>query len=298
MQLAYTVLDVFTNKPMTGNQLAVVSKADGLSDDRMQAIAREFNLSETVFVRQPLVERHTASLRIFTPSTELPFAGHPTIGTAVLLGLQQRAAAVRLEEPIGLVTCIMERVTRNSGVARFKLPKLPEEKGPGPAIADVATTLGIAPDEIGCGAYTTPMHYSAGVDFYLVPVRNAEVLSRVKLERRGWNEVYPAGHNAVYVFTETPEERGNDFAARMFAPGMGIGEDPATGAAAAALIGLIAAVGPHETGQAGYRLRQGHEMGRPSLIELQVGLEDRKLVHGGIGGSAVIVAEGRLDLPD
>jgi len=297
MQLAYTLLDVFTGKPLTGNQLAIVSKADGLSDARMQAIAREFNLSETVFVRQPLIERHTASLRIFTPTTELPFAGHPTIGAAVLLGLQQRAIAVRLEEKIGLVTCVMERVTRSSGVARFKLPQLPQEMGPGPDIADVATTLGIAPEDIGCGLFTRPAHFSAGVEFYLVPVKNAEVLARLKLERRGWTDIYPAGQNSVYVFTQTPNEQGNDLAARMFAPGMGIGEDAATGAAAAALIGLLALDPEHQNGQKNYRLRQGHEMGRPSLIELQVGMEEGQLVHGGIGGAAVIIAEGTLDLP-
>lgn len=295
MQLDYFILDVFTKHRLSGNPLAIVLKADGLSDARMQAIAGEFNLSETVFVRQPSIERHTAALRIFTPRTELPFAGHPTVGAAVLLGLQQRASAIRLEEHVGLITCVIERDDRRTGSARFSLPQLPEKIGDAPSSEKIAGTLGISADDIGCGPYQ-PAYYSAGLDYYLVPVKNAQVLTRLNLDRRGWADVYSAGSQSAYVFTETPEERGNDFAARMFSPTMGIDEDPATGSAAAALIGLIAEHIPEGTGQKEYRLRQGTEMGRSSLIEMQAKFEDGKLVHGGIGGSAVILAEGKLDL--
>ncbi len=295
MKLNYVLLDVFTMSRLQGNPLAVVLKADGLLDDQMQAIAAEFNLSETVFVQKPKSERHTAAVRIFTPRVELPFAGHPTVGTAVVLGLQGRATAVRLEEKIGVLTCVIERIDRETGLARFALPMLPEETGKAPGTAAIAASLGIQSSEVGCGPYQ-PALYSAGVPFYLIPVRDTEVLKRIRLERRGWDDTYPAGDGSVYVFTQTSDERGVDFAARMFSPGMGISEDPATGAAAAALIGLIArhsADGQHE-----YRLRQGHEMGRPSLIELQVRKADDKLVHGGIGGHAVIVGEGTLHLGD
>src|SRR5690606_20119583 len=126
MKLAYLLLDVFTSEPLKGNPLAVVQKADGLLDDQMQAIAREFNLSETVFICRPKSERHTAAVRIFTPEVELPFAGHPTVGAAVVLGLQTRSSAVRLEEEVGLVTCVIERIDKRTGVARFALPLLPE----------------------------------------------------------------------------------------------------------------------------------------------------------------------------
>lgn len=293
MKLSYLLLDVFTAEPLKGNPLAVVQKADGLLDNQMQAIAREFNLSETVFVCRPKLERHTASVRIFTPEVELPFAGHPTVGAAVVLGLQTRSSAVRLEEPVGLVTCVIERVDRRTGIARFALPLLPEKVGQPPSIQKLAAVLGLEPDEIGCGVYG-PAVYSAGVTFYLVPVRNAAVLKRLRLERRGWNEVFPLGHNAVYVFTETPDEAGNQLAARMFSPGMGFGEDPATGGAAAALIGLLA---EHANpGQTDFVLRQGHEIGRPSRISIQLRKEGDSLTHGGIGGHAVIVGEGVLDL--
>lgn len=296
MQLDYFLLDVFTQERFTGNQLAVVMKADLLSETQMQIIALEFNLSETVFVRQPLTDKHTASLRIFTPKTELQFAGHPTIGAAVLLGLQQRASAVRLEEGIGLITCVMDRVDNDRGTSRFGLPKLPEEIGDAPSADQIAVTLGIAPEDVGCGGLI-PGLYSAGVEYYLVPVRNAEVLANIKLERRGWYQIYPVGNNAVYVFTETPDEPHNDYAARMFAsgPGMGIPEDAATGSAAAALLGLLAKQVP-DGEQSYFKLRQGLEMGRPSQIELQLQVENGKLTRGGIGGGAVVVASGKLNL--
>lgn len=295
MKLNYVLLDVFTTTRLKGNPLAVVLKADGLLDDQMQAIAAEFNLSETVFLQKPQSERHAASVRIFTPYVELPFAGHPTVGAAVVLGLQSRATAVRLEEKIGVVTCVIEKVDKETGFARFALPKLPEEIGKAPNNAAIAASLGLETSEIGCGLYQ-PALYSAGVPFYLVPVKDAEVLKRIRLERRGWDENYPAGRGSLYVFTQTPEERGIDFAARMFAPGMGIGEDPATGSAAASLIGLIAKYS--ENGQHEFKLRQGYEMGRPSIIELQLRKTDDQLTHGGIGGHAIIIGEGSLNLGD
>jgi trans-2,3-dihydro-3-hydroxyanthranilate isomerase len=292
MKLDYVLLDVFTTERLSGNQLAVVTKADGLLDDQMQRIAREFNLSETVFVTRPKVERHSAAVRIFTPAVELPFAGHPTVGVAVVLGLRIRASAVRIEEPIGTITCLFEKIDKRTGNARFSLPKLPEVAGTAPDPVKIALALGLEPEDIGCGVHR-PSVYSAGVSFYLVPVRNADVLRRAKPNSGGWNEVFPLGHNSIYVYTETPDEPGNQFAARMFAPGMGLGEDPATGAAAAALIGQLAL--DIDDGQAEYVVRQGTEMGRPSRITLQIHKEAGVLTHGGIGGDAVIIGEGTLD---
>lgn len=295
MKLNYLLLDVFTTERLKGNPLAVVLKADGLLDDQMQAIAAEFNLSETVFIQKAQSERHAAAVRIFTPSSELIFAGHPTVGAAVVLGLQNRSTAVRLEEKVGVITCVIERIEKDIGLARFALPRLPEEIGKAPSVMTIATTLGLEPEEIGCGPYE-PALFSAGAPFYLLPVKDAEALKRIRLERRGWDEIYPVGRGSIYVFTQTPEERDNDFAARMFEPGMSGGEDPATGSAAAALIGLL--VRPADNGQHEFRLRQGHEMGRPSLITLQMRKENDQLTHGGIGGHAVIVGEGTLNLGD
>lgn len=295
MKLDYTLLDVFTTERLTGNPLAVVSRADGLLDDQMQRIAAEFNLSETVFITKPKTERHTAALRIFTPRVELPFAGHPTVGAAVVLGLETRMSAIRLEEQVGVVTCVIERIDKSTGHARFALPRLPEAAGTAPDAGRIALALGILPDDIGFAGHK-PSVYSAGVLFYLVPVKGASVLARLTPNQQAWAETFPLGHSSVYVYTETPGEAGNDYAARMFAPGMGLGEDPATGAAAAALIGALAKDAPD--GQTEYRLRQGKEMGRPSLITLQIRKNGDELAHGGIGGSAVIVGQGTLDLGD
>jgi trans-2,3-dihydro-3-hydroxyanthranilate isomerase len=294
MKLPYLILDVFTRTALEGNGLAVVPNATGLLDNEMQRIAREFNLSETVFICKPQNEQHTASVRIFTPYEELPFAGHPTVGAAVVLGLGGKATALRIEEKVGLVTALFERVDRRTGSARFTLPKLPGRIADLPDRLGLAQALGIEPEDIGCDVYK-PAVFSAGVTFHLVPVRSAEVLARVKVNAPIWREVFSHDHHSAYVFTLTPDEPDNDVAARMF--GMGLGEDPGTGAAAAALIGMLAeeALG---NDQSDLVLRQGHEMGRPCRIELHFRRQDEQLVHGAIGGDAVVVAEGTLDLGD
>lgn len=293
MKIDYLLLDVFTRTRFAGNPLAVVPHADGLLDDQMQAIAREFNLSETVFIRPPKLERHSAGVRIFTPSVELPFAGHPTVGAAVVLGLEKNASAVRIEEKVGVITCVIERIDKARGHARFALPHLPERAGKAPDRNQIALRLGIDPDAIGCGSFR-PSVSTAGVIFYLVPVARPEVLRQVQPNFDGWRETFPLGHNSVYVYTATPGEPDNDFAARMFGPGMGLSEDPATGAAAAALIGELATqVGD---GMTDYVIRQGVEMGRPSRIEVQIRKDGDQLIHAGIGGDAVIIGQGTLDL--
>lgn len=295
MKLDYHLLDVFTREPLAGNPLAIIMKADGLLDDQMQRVAAEFNLSETVFITKPQSERHTAGIRIFTPSMELPFAGHPTVGAAVLLGLETRSSAVRLEERVGVVTCIIEKIDRRRGRATFALPHLPTVAGKSPEKGSLALALGIDPEDIGWGLHQ-PSVYTAGVIFYLVPVKDAAVLRRLDPERAHWREAFPLGSNSVYAYTATPDEPDNDLAARMFGFGMGLGEDPATGAAAAALIGELAV--DAGAGQTEYVLRQGVEMGRPSRITLQIRKSGDALTHGGIGGDAVIVGQGTLDLDD
>ncbi|ODT67922.1 MAG: hypothetical protein ABS75_22350 [Pelagibacterium sp. SCN 63-23] len=294
MKLPYLILDVFTKTPLAGNPLAVVPKADGLLDGEMQAIAKEFNLSETVFLCKPQNERNSASVRIFTPYQELPFAGHPTVGAAVVLGLQSKALALRIEEKVGLVTALFERVDRRTGEARFTLPKLPARIADLPDRLGVAQALGIEVEDIGCAMFR-PAVFSAGVTFHLIPVRNAEVLKKLSINRTAWNEVFHHDHHSAYVFTLTPDEPDNDIAARMF--GMGLGEDPGTGSAAAALMGLLAEQ-EMGSGQFDRVLRQGREMGRPCRIGLQFRKQDDVMTHGAIGGHAVVMAEGVMDLGD
>lgn len=294
MSLKYVLLDVFTDTPLAGNPLAVVLGADEVSDERMQAIAKEFNLSETVFFKTP-VQGGDMALRIFTPKVELPFAGHPTIGSAVALALRQGLSALKLEERVGVIEARVERLDPRTGRASFTLPRLSERAGEAPDIAAIAESLGVSLEDVGCGRYV-PSLYSAGNPFYLVPVRDAGVLKRISPEAEAWRRTFTEARGSVYIFTETPDEPENDLAARMFSPGMGLGEDPGTGSAAAALVGLLAEKADFADGAAEYRLRQGHEMGRPCAISIRLSKEGGKLVSGAIGGMAVLIAEGVLEL--
>lgn len=293
MSRRYRILDVFTDTPLAGNPLAVVTDAEGLDDARMQSIAREFNLSETVFVLPPDDARHRAKVRIFTPVAELPFAGHPTIGTAVLLSLLDGhtiPAAFGLEEKVGIVPCITERRGERAGYARFKLPKLPAIVGKGVTHAEAAEALGLKTEEIGFARHT-PSLRQVGPPFHLIPLASLEALARARATG-AFDAVLTAEGVRPAAFIYAASDQG--FRARMFAPSLGVAEDPATGSAVACLAGAIA---DHEglgDGTWDFVIDQGVEMGRPSRIELQVTIEGGKLTGGEIGGGAVVVAEGVL----
>ena len=291
MSRRYHVLDVFTETALAGNQLAVVTQAEGLDDARMQAIAREFNLSETVFVLSPRDLRHRARLRIFTPGSELPFAGHPTVGTAVLLTLldgHTTAAAFGLEEGVGIVPCVSERRGDRAGYARFRLPRLPEIVGPGLTHADAADALGLTLADIGFGRHA-PSLRAVGGAFNLIPIASLNALARAK-PSASFERLVTGEHAAVFLYAAADDR----LRARMYAPGLGIVEDPATGSATACLAGALADNQSLDEGVHDFIVDQGVEMGRPSRIELQIMIEDGKLVSGEIGGAAVVVAEGVL----
>ena len=175
MRRRFVTLDVFTNRRFAGNPLAVVLDAEGLEPAAMQAIAREFNLSETVFMLPAARHAHRARLRIFTPAIEISFAGHPTIGTAVLIGLLDRGARreMVLEEDIGDVRCVAEPIGTDGGRAKFELPKLPQETGPAADGDRLAAALGIAAGDIGFDRFV-PARWSAGADYTFVPVRGLD----------------------------------------------------------------------------------------------------------------------------
>jgi trans-2,3-dihydro-3-hydroxyanthranilate isomerase len=293
MRRNFVTLDVFTDRRFTGNPLAVVLDAGGLETAAMQAIAREFNHPETVFVFPPAERAHRARVRIFTPARELPFAGHPTVGTAVLLGLRDGAAAGReivLEEGIGAVRCVLEAGAGDAGRARFALPQLPAEAGPAPDNATIAAALGIAAAEIGFEDFA-PSRWSAGNPFTFVPLAGLDVMARCNPDRPDFGAAFGTG--GAYLFCRETVEPGHAFHARMFAPAMGVREDPATGSAAAAFVGVLA---PH-VGEGAHTLaiEQGYEMGRPSLIELSLSVQDRKLSGAAIKDEAVVVSEGTIE---
>ncbi|SFU90803.1 trans-2,3-dihydro-3-hydroxyanthranilate isomerase [Methylobacterium sp. 174MFSha1.1] len=295
----YATLDVFTDTTLAGNPLAVVLDAEGLDDVAMQAIAGEFNLSETVFVLPPSEPRHRARLRIFTPAQELAFAGHPTVGTAVLLALGDRraeiadAVAFGLEEQVGVVPCVVE-TGEGRGRARFRLPRLPESWGEEPDATVLAGALGLSPSEIGFARHR-PSRYSAGTPFHLVPVQGLDALARARTSAEAMVQALGQGAK-VFLYTGETGEAGHSFRARMFAPAAGIAEDPATGGAVAAFAGALMQFEPLGSGTHDIVVAQGFEMGRPSEIALQLTIEDGSLRAAEIGGSAVLVSEGVLHL--
>jgi trans-2,3-dihydro-3-hydroxyanthranilate isomerase len=302
MPRRFATLDVFTRRPLAGNPLAVVLDAEGLDDAAMQAIAREFNLSETVFVFAPKDAHHRASLRIFTPGRELPFAGHPTVGTAVLLGLKDTArpadaVAFGLEERIGTVACAVEIEGERAGHARFRVPRLPAIWGEGRDPAQAAWALGLDPHEIGFGRHV-PSRHTAGVNFDFVPVATLDAIGRASPAGEGFAKVFGEASDrpAAYVYTQQTTHPGHHFHARMFAPSFGIGEDPATGSAAAAFAGVLMQCEPLGDGEHSFVIEQGYEMRRPSEIALQIVIRDGALASAEIGGAAVVVGEGSLFL--
>ena len=297
MRRAYRIVDVFTEAPLAGNPLAVVLDAEGLDDARMQRIAREFNLAETVFVLPPRDPVNTAALRIFTPARELPFAGHPTVGAAALLAhlrapqmLAAQDLRLVLEERVGEVVCIARHRRGRALAAYFTLPRLPEGGGAPPAIEDIADRLGLAPAEIGFGAHL-PAQFTAGVEFLFAPVASVAALGRIDPDRGHWG-----ADGGAAIFCYAPGGEGVDYRARMFASGWGIREDPATGSAVAALAGALMRFSPAGEGEHTLVIEQGVEMGRPSRIALGLEVEDGRLRSATIGGDVVLIAEGTLDL--
>jgi len=298
MRRRFATLDVFANRRFAGNPLAVVLEAQGLDTVAMQAIAREFNHPETVFVLAAADPAHRARLRIFTPAAELPFAGHPTVGTAVLLGRLDGGAASRritLEEGIGPVSCETAPTDRDAGHASFALLRLPVEAGAAPDAAAAAAALSLPRDDIGFDGFQ-PARWSAGVALTFIPVRSLAAIGRARPDPARFDATFATdGRAIVYLYCGAVAEAGHDFHARMFAPGMGIPEDPATGSAAAAFAGLLAASGRYADGRRSLRIEQGYEMGRPSLIELTMEITGGRLAGASIGGDAVMVTDGVIE---
>jgi trans-2,3-dihydro-3-hydroxyanthranilate isomerase len=295
MRRRFVTLDVFTSQRFAGNPLAVVLDPEGLADSTLQAIAREFNLSETVFVFPPRVATHRARLRIFTPFTELPFAGHPTVGTAALLARLDAASGARdlvVEEGVGPVHCTVDPINAELARARFQIPKPPAELGPAAAPERLAAALGISPIDIGCDEFVAT-RWTAGVPMTFVPVRGLAAIRKCRVDTAHWDAIDPPG--AAFVFCREAVDEGHAFHSRMFAPAMGVPEDPATGSAVAAFAGTLAQSVRLSDGEHTYVIEQGYEMGRPSLITLVITIRDRHLDRVAIGGEVVTVSEGTIE---
>lgn len=291
--LPYHLVDVFTTVPFGGNQLAVFPDAEGLSAPLMQRIARELNLSESAFV----LPSTTADFRVrfFTPMMELPLAGHPTIGTAFVLGQANRlppGAHFSFEEGVGLVP-----MTRDGDGFYMQQP-IPQF---GPVLADraaVAAMLSLAPADL-LEAFPVQV-VSSGVPFTYVPVASLEAIRRVQFRRDVWSSVLEHTEGPqVFAFTPETAEPGHTVHARMFAPTMGISEDPATGAACGPLGAYLLKHGLVQGDPAVAMVcEQGYEIGRPSQIRIRVEHDGAALSKVLVGGTAVAMGSGQLVVPE
>jgi len=291
--------DVFTSSRFGGNQLAVFPDATGLDPALYQKIAREFNFSETTFVLPPADPRHTRKVRIFTPGGELQFAGHPTVGTAVVLAhvgeVKTTGAETRivLEEGVGPVPVTIRDMTPDSGFAQLSVAMLPK-KGPTPPPVDkLARCLGLNPDEMH--PTLPPEAWSCGTQFLHVPVKDRKALAKARPVMDAWESVL-GGYDTdkVFFFCDEPELPGSHYRARMYAPAIGVPEDPATGSAVAGFGGYVGARAKQAEGLLSWRVEQGFEMGRPSLLDLEVDKKNGAITAVRVGGSAVIVSKGEF----
>ena len=299
MGLNYHILDVFTERAFGGNPLAVVLEADHLTVPEMQAIAREFNLSETVFVLKATSPGHTARIRIFTPSREIPFAGHPTLGTAALLAdlrmpvvNGESDAIIALEEEIGSVRVGIRLRAGAAAYGEFDAPKIPDEPTEMTLPEEVAAALGLMQTEVGFENHK-PMAVRGSVAFAFVPVANLDAMAKIKISSGHWARTFTdRGVDGAYVYTRQCVRAHASFHARMFAPDMGIPEDPATGSAAIGFARIMHAFDALPDGTHKRTIEQGLEIGRPSAIQLVVTVDRGKFAGVRIGGHVVRVMEG------
>lgn len=293
--IAFHTLDVFTETPFVGNPLAVVLGADGLTTAQMQTIAREFNLSETIFVMAPRDPAHTAKVRIFFPTAEIPFAGHPTIGCAILLAEAAHrgdfSTTITLEEEAGLVPVT---VSRQGGriIAELTAPVLPYPAGGTPDAALLAAALDLGPEDLGPHA---PGVHEGGPRYLYAPLVSLAALARARVVEPHWSRLIAAhGVDSAYLYAKGGD---CDYRARLFSPTAGVPEDPATGSASAILAAQLLANGAVPDGTTRLTLHQGVEMGRPSILRLTIAAAGGALAAVRIAGSAVRIGEGRLRLP-
>jgi trans-2,3-dihydro-3-hydroxyanthranilate isomerase len=302
MRYRFHTADVFTDRIFGGNPLAVLPDARLLDAVHMQRIAAEFNLSETVFVLPPEDPANTRRLRIFTPSAELPFAGHPTVGSAHVLAaigeipLAGAETRIVFEEGVGPVPVTIRAADGKPTFAELTAAQLPEFRTEVPTPDEIAAMLSLQASDLLSGT-DAPEAISCGVPLLFVPLRDREAAGRARLDHGRWEHLLAnAWAPHVYVFSYDTETPGADIHARMFAPALGVAEDPATGGAAAPLAGYLGVRDPRGDGTLSWRIEQGLEMGRPSFLEVEADKRKGEIIAIRVGGSAVLVSEGTLEV--
>ncbi len=310
MKRRYVTTDVFTDHMFGGNPLAVVLDAANLSTSEMQAIALEFNYSETTFVLPPDDPKHTAKVRLFTPRIEVPFAGHPNVGTAFVLARESPFAAAAaasaggiflFEELAGVVPLKLLREHGETVGAELRAPEALSRRTV--VTREVAATcLSLDAADVAMHVHA-PQVVSVGLPFLVVELRSRDALRRSKPNFAAHAELLPLdGSDAIFAYWRAPDESGAadaiELHARTFSPLDGIIEDPATGSACAAAIALLATLDPRDRAELAWRIHQGVDMGRPSLLSGRTTKNQGALTGTHIGGRCVAVLEGILNLPD
>lgn len=298
MTKEFYTADVFTDKIFGGNPLAVFPDALGLTSEKMQLIAREFNYSETVFVFPPETPQGTRKLRIFTPSAEIPFAGHPTVGTAYILGLidhiplTEDVTTVIFEEGVGAVPVKIYAKDGKPFYTELSAAQLPEFGPIPPPIPQLAEMLSLQSDDF-LGGENSPQSISCGLPFLFIPVRKLQVLAQIKLILPLWETLLSdSWASCVYVFCYASELGENKLRSRMFAPSLGIEEDPATGSAATALAGYLGIRSKVKSGTLKWIIEQGFEMGRPSILQVEADKKEGEITAIRVGGASVLFSQG------
>ncbi len=301
MKLSFHTLDVFTATPFEGNPLAVVLDAGQLTDARMLTICREFNLSETTFVMPPENPANTAKVRIFCPGGEMPFAGHPTIGTAILLAEMKHKPGcafeteVRLELNAGLTPVKVSRIG-SAPRAMLTAPRLPtlQVTAPFPAEA-VAQALNVPTEAIGFENHRVS-HSIGGLGFLLVPLASRAALAAARITEPHWQALRKSvpGVDAAYLYTKGGDHPETHYRARMYAPDKGVTEDPATGSATVQMAAQLLRAEGLRDGSHRWRFEQGYDMGRPSKLELEVDVAGGALTQVRLAGQAVQIMQGML----
>jgi trans-2,3-dihydro-3-hydroxyanthranilate isomerase len=301
MKLHFVTVDVFTGTQFAGNPLGVVLDAEGLSGGQMQAIAAEFNLAETTFVLPPKDPANTAEVRIFTPRYEMPFAGHPNVGTAFALARAGKAcgraiegSSVVFEEKAGLVPISILKEGSTVTGARLASPqRLSVSADVSPEL--IASACSLSVDDIETKNHR-PCIASCGAPFIIAEVKGRERLASATARSDIFmRDVAKQPVTSIFIYTHVAED-GLAIRARMFAPHHGIPEDPATGSANVALVGLLAHLRPERDLQISVTIAQGVEMGRPSLLQAEAEKKDGVVTATYIGGRCVPVMSGTIDL--
>ncbi|MBR1164658.1 PhzF family phenazine biosynthesis protein [Bradyrhizobium elkanii] len=301
MQRRYITVDVFTDRAFGGNPLAVVLDAEGLSTEEMQAIATEFNYSETTFVLPPQDKANDAQVRIFTVRSEIPFAGHPNVGTAFVLASRAAKAPARLrfEEKAGLVPVEILSDGGNVVGAELTAPQALQRTNEVSAAA-AAACLSLTAADVKTDRHA-PQVVSVGLPFLVVEIASREALRRARPDAAAFaRTLAEIGRDVVYFYTsDVPaSEQPLDLQARMFHPGAsGLSEDPATGSATAACAALLADIDPISDGELRLRIGQGVDMGRPSLLLTRVRKQAGAITSVHVGGGCVKMMEGTLNVP-